>query len=163
MKNQTTPIQSFRERYEVISEASKTVTIELGPNEFTDTRDRVGLLNKNPDQEPYTFLSVESKTDKANNLWRFSIVIELSNLKHTYERSVYTFMTLLGDIGGLYGAIVSIPSLFISRIIERLFTRAFFSLMPVKKEASPNSQNSLKEKLFKKEIAAGKTLTLEDV
>ena len=72
-------------------------------------------------------------------------------------------MTLLGDIGGLYGAIVSIPSFFISRIIERLFTRSVLNLMPVKEEASPDDKNSLKEKLFKNEMAAGETLTLEDV
>ena len=60
MKNQTTPIQNFRERYENIYTAYTSVKISLGPNEFSDTRDRFGLINLNPDAKPYTFLSVES-------------------------------------------------------------------------------------------------------
>ena len=91
--------------------------IELGPNEFIDKRDRLGLFGSDK-PEPYTFLSVKKEDlDKDNYVYVPEIRILLSPIKHTYQRSVYTFMIMLGDIGGIYGAIVSIPSFFISHLI----------------------------------------------
>ena len=43
-------------------------------------------------------------------------------------------MMLLGEIGGLYGAIVGIPSIFISYFVQLEFMGAIAKLTPVKKE-----------------------------
>ena len=60
------------------------------------------------------------------------VQIHLSPIKHTYERSVFTFMMVLGEIGGIYGAIASIPSFFISYFIQNMFMSAVTDLMPVR-------------------------------
>ena len=39
---------------------------------------------------------------------------------------------LLGEVGGLYGAIVGIPSIFISNYISLMFMSAIVKLMPFK-------------------------------
>ena len=41
-------------------------------------------------------------------------------------------MMVLGELGGIYGAIVSIPSLFISYFVQNLFMSAVTDLMPAK-------------------------------
>ena len=75
------------------------------------------------------------------------VQINLTPIKHTYERSVFTFMMVLGEIGGIYGAIVSIPSFFISYFIQNLLMSAVTDLMPDKKEANRWENTSIREKL----------------
>ena len=41
-------------------------------------------------------------------------------------------LMLLGELGGIYGAIIGIPSLFISHLIRNLFISDVADLMPVK-------------------------------
>ena len=48
-------------------------------------------------------------------------------------------MMLLGELGGLYGAIVGIPSLFISYFVQLSFVSAIAQLTPVKKDDEPDS------------------------
>ena len=60
----------------------------------------------------------------------------LSPIKHTYERSAFTLLMVLGELGGIYGAIVSIPTLFISYFIQNLFISAVTDVMPVKPKMS---------------------------
>lgn len=60
------------------------------------------------------------------------ILIELDHEIRQYERSAFTLMMLLGELGGLYGIIVAIPSLFIAQLVERLFINHLAGLMPIK-------------------------------
>ena len=39
---------------------------------------------------------------------------------------------LLGELGGVYGVIVSLPSYFIASFVERIFMDKISSLIPVK-------------------------------
>ena len=48
-------------------------------------------------------------------------------------------MMLLGELGGLYGAIVGIPSLFISYFVQLSFVSAIAQLAPMKKDDDPDS------------------------
>ena len=47
--------------------------------------------------------------------------LELSTNKYVYERSVYTFFTLIGDVGGFNGAIVILPTFLMAMYSERMY------------------------------------------
>ena len=53
-----------------------------------------------------------------------TIEVFLSDTRRISERSAFTVMMLLGELGGLYGAIVSIPSYFISYFVQMSFMSA---------------------------------------
>lgn len=78
-------------------------------------------------------------------------MIHLSDEERSYERSAFTFMMLLGELGGVFGIIVAIPSFFISKMVERIFISHLAQLMPEKPrgDSQANQQRSslLKEKL----------------
>ena len=62
------------------------------------------------------FFSVESSTTKPyelEDLVPFMIRYQMSSDLITYQRVVYSFLDLLGDIGGLNEAIIAICSLFL--------------------------------------------------
>ena len=48
-------------------------------------------------------------------------------------------MALGGDLGGLYGAIVGIPSILLTFFAERLFQKAIAKLMTVKGSSQPST------------------------
>ena len=79
------------------------------------------------------------------------IRLTLSNLKYQYERSVYTFFTLIGDVGGFNGAIVILPTFIMTIYSERMFKSAISEDIPTRKKNrsfanQANTTNSLKEK-----------------
>ena len=53
-----------------------------------------------------------------------TIEVFLSDTRRISERSAFTMMMLLGELGGLYGAIVGIPSYFISYFVQMSFVSA---------------------------------------
>ena len=69
-------------------------------------------------------------------------------------------MMVLGEIGGIYQAIASIPSFLISYFIQNLFMSAVTDLMPTKKKA----KSSLAASRFNEILGSGtaKTLTPDD-
>ena len=58
--------------------------------------------------------------------------IELSDLLRSQERQVYTFMTLVGDVGGFNGAVIVFPAVLLSFFSERMFHKAIAEDMPMK-------------------------------
>ena len=60
-------------------------------------------------------------------------------------------MMVLGELGGIYGAIASIPSFFISYFIQNLFMSAVTQQMPVKPRTNPYQDYSIQKLLAKKE------------
>ena len=88
--------------------------IFLGPDQFTDNSDRLGLFNE--ELEPYNYLTVENVKSKESDSPFIKII--LSDTRRIYERSVFNAMMLLGELGGLYGAIVGIPSFFVSYFVQ---------------------------------------------
>ena len=45
----------------------------------------------------------------------------LSENKYVYERSVYTFFSMIGDVGGFNGAIVILPTFLMTIYSERMY------------------------------------------
>ena len=112
MKNRTTPIQKYKDLF--VMKLDHHLILELGPNEFTDKTDRFGLFSSS-EPDSHNFLTVEREERIiVEKQPAPKISIKLSSIKHEYERSAFTLMMVLGELGGIYGAIVSIPSLFIS-------------------------------------------------
>lgn len=62
------------------------------------------------------------------------ISIVLADVKYSYERSAFSFIMLLGEIGGLFGAISGIPALLISRFVELSFEGAVSRKFVTKQE-----------------------------
>ena len=56
---------------------------------------------------------------------------------------------ILGELGGIYGALIGIPSFFISRYIEYLFISSVVDRTPIKDESQEHSEvkDALKMKL----------------
>ena len=88
------------------------MTYKLALNEYTDNNDSFGFLSSA--NEPYSFMSVDSlekQIDISTDPWpHFEIRLELADVKYESERQVYTFFTLIGDIGGFNGAIIILPA-----------------------------------------------------
>ena len=61
--------------------------------------------------------------------------LQLSDLKKTYEREVYSFMALLGDFGGFNDGVILIPAILLSLYAEKMFNKALYSELPVKKQS----------------------------
>ena len=119
----------------------KTI-VELASNEFYDYNDYFGLFEQDP--EPKEFLSIDKSVSTVVNLYGMNITdlaypdsnqslpfsevqYVLSNKKRRIERQAYTFMILVGDIGGFTGAIIGLPSLILSWYSNRKFSASFFS------------------------------------
>ena len=62
-----------------------------------------------------------------------SIVLRLSANKYIYERSVYTFFALLGDVGGFNGAIIILPTFVMAIYSERMYQGSIQEQIPARK------------------------------
>ena len=56
MHNRTHPVQTFTDILEI---SGHNLNVELGPNEFFDQTDNIGLFSQE-EPEPYKFLSVKN-------------------------------------------------------------------------------------------------------
>ena len=70
------------------------------------------------------------------------LIIELSDIKRTYERQAYTFMTLLGDIGGFNSAILVFPVFLMAWYSEKMYQSSVYQELPVKKKNQKSSSYS---------------------
>ena len=77
-----------------------------------------------------------------------SIKFRLSENKTLYERKAYTFMILVGDIGGFTGAIIGLPAYFLNWYSSRMFGASIYEQLPIndskkkkQKRYNLNSQN----------------------
>ena len=85
MKNRTTPIQKYRELFELRS--THHLILELGPNEFTDKTDRLGLFSSS-ELDSHNFLTVQREERLIHERQTVpKISVKLSSIKHEYERS----------------------------------------------------------------------------
>ena len=72
----------------------------------------------------------------------------LSDIKRTYERSAYTFMILIGDIGGFNAAVFIFPAFLMSWYNEKMFKSSLYEELPVKKKKSKtNNYTPLQRKI----------------
>ena len=101
----------------------------MAHNEFIDNSDRIGITFEDPEDQSSEFLTIGNYRQQSGDS---HIEIVLSDTRYVYERSAFTLIMLLGEVGGLYGAIVGIPSIFISNYISLMFMSAIVKLMPFK-------------------------------
>ena len=84
--------------------------------------DYIGFLTSN--SEPIEFLSYDGSTRreyKTDSEAEIQLVLQLSANKYIYERNVYTFFKLIGDVGGFNGAIVIVPTFLMAIYSERMY------------------------------------------
>lgn len=123
------------------------VDVYLSPNSFIDNTDAAGFFEA--DKEPIEWLSVTDfvdtqlpaspKTsihypdseDPSYSLPQFVVNFKLGTTRNDYERSPYTFFTLLGDIGGFYEAIFLFPAFLMSFYSASMFQKSLTSDFPV--------------------------------
>ena len=96
----------------------------MADNQFTDYNDIVGFFTSELDpfvfltlEEIKTFREIKSSTSKPG----LSFDVVLSNKLHASERQVYTFFTLIGDLGGFNDGITIIPAFLLSFYSSRMF------------------------------------------
>lgn len=165
MKDLEQPIHSMREIYHFKGDSRSL--IGLGPNEFIDKTDSIGLFSQHP--EPYEFLSVKQIEKYSESPGIYGIEIVLSNKLHEYERTRFTVMALLGELGGAFSIISALPPLFIASIVEKFFANRVAKLMPYKQEEQVDqgkrNRISLRNKLRKPEVGeiTPKNLNAPDV
>ena len=75
------------------------------------------------DEDPYIYLTVQN-VESRDNTDDPIIKVNLSDTKTKSERSAFTMIMLLGEVGGLYGALVGFPAYFISYFVEASFKSA---------------------------------------
>ena len=79
------------------------------------------------DPEPINYLSVDKQTDSEESIdseAKLVVSLSLSANKYVHERSVYTFFTLIGDVGGFNGAIVILPTFLMALYNQRMYQGA---------------------------------------
>jgi len=123
------------------------VDVYLSPNSFIDYTDAAGFFEA--EKEPIEWLSVTDfvdtqlpasgksavrypgSEDTSYSLPEFTVNFKLGTTRNDYERSPYTFFTLLGDIGGFYEAILLLPTFLMSFYSASMFQKSLTSDLPV--------------------------------
>ena len=98
--------------YKVLADTGQTILFELGANLFEDFRDKIGFLRTDPVE--HDFFQIEKEiVDKISPYKRTEtrVKIVLSDLLRSQERQVYTFITLMGDVGGFNEAVLIFPTI----------------------------------------------------
>ena len=119
--------------YKVLTDTRQTILFELGANLFEDFRDKVGFFRTDPVE--HSFFQIEKENvDKISPYKRTEtrVKIELSDLFRSQERQVYTFMTMLGDVGGFNEAVIIFPSIIMAYFSERMYRKDIAGEIPVK-------------------------------
>ena len=63
------------------------------------------------------------------------VFFQLSDQHYFFERTPYTILTLIGDLGGFQGAIVLLPSFLMSFYSAKMFEASVAAKMPVRKRS----------------------------
>ena len=124
MKNSTQLLQPVNHLIRTLTANGKQKNYELllAQNELVNKDDYIGFLSGDP--ETISYLSVDSQKESVEDIDSevgISIQMMLSTNKYVYERSVYTFFTLIGDVGGFNGAIIILPTFLMAIYSERMY------------------------------------------
>ena len=110
------------------------VKIEFEPSEFSDKAGWLGLLDDAV--EPERFLTPNNSKEKSGKFSNSNQKLEPDNLpvaqfsltmadyRHFYERSKYTFFTLLSDFGGFNEAVMLLPAQIMSFYASRMLSKS---------------------------------------
>ena len=88
---------------------------------FKDTKDRIGLLASEPEEQSFFMLSQPEVKDINLEESAIEITVMLRNTRKGFERQAFTFFALLGNVGGFNAAIVMLAAYPMSFISERMF------------------------------------------
>ena len=80
--------------------------------------------------------------------------VTLDDTTKVYERTAYTFFTLLGDVGGFNAAIIIFPSYLMSSFSSNKYSQAVYKGVPVQKKKKKQSVN---QTLLRNQLASGGT------
>ena len=145
MSNITSPIQpsSGSRRMKL----GKTEKYGMSVNEFIDNRDQAGFFPTR--NEPYRYFTVEDDSeiiDRTDDGAIAQVLFELSDKRYTYERSAYTFLVLISDVGGFNGAIFLFQRFILRFYSSHLFQSKLAQEMPVRRprrRAARKTRNEL--------------------
>ena len=79
-------------------------------------------MSSEPD--PYEFLTFD-KQDISDDVVEYTYIgvrISISDNKYKSERSVYTFFTLIGDVGGFNSAIIILPGYLMAKYSAKMYS-----------------------------------------
>ena len=88
------------------------------------------------DPEEITFLSYDDQevvTEDIDSEAAVVIQMALSKNKYVYERRVYTFFKLIGDVGGFNGAIIILPTFLMAIYSERMYQGSLQEEIPARR------------------------------
>lgn len=75
--------------------------------------------------------SLEKIVEESSHPWpHIEVRLELSDTKYESERQVYTFFTMIGDIGGFNSAIIILPAFLMTQYSDRMYTAAIQEEIP---------------------------------
>ena len=80
--------------------------------------------------------------------------VTLDDTTKVYERTAYTFFTLLGDVGGFNAAIIIFPSYLMSSFSSNKYSQAVYKGVPVRKKKNNQAVN---QTLLCNQLASGST------
>ena len=106
----------------------------MSMNEFKDNLDPVGFFLQ--EDEPYKFFSMEEVVEVHEDVSNGAIAqieFQLSDKHYNYERSAYTILALVGDVGGFNGALLVFQGFFMSLYSSHLFSSKLAEEIPVRR------------------------------
>ena len=137
------PVKAYvtdRESYKPPTSFHKRVTLFLRKNEYSLHDDLVQYR----DHQEGSFYSIGSKEVDIEELTDdtvMTIQIVQDSVVDQYQRSVFTFMEMIGQLGGLYEVLTLLASFLISGIVQKFFTMSILrNLFYV--ECNPQDENS---------------------
>ena len=70
-----------------------------------------------------------------------SLRFKLSDVKRSYEREVYSLMTLLSDFGGFNDGVTLLPAILMGMYNAKMYYAAKTSLFPIKNKKGTEKRN----------------------
>ena len=148
MKNQTSPFSEIRTVktiplvYNPIKEDNEASFLYhakyfFQPAEFEDKTDLIGLFDEDVSPEKFFIdVSIEGQsyfvdTGKMKGVAHSWIQLYISDKKHIYERQKYSILMLVSDFGGFQGALIIIPSSFMSLYAASMLAKSLTAQLPV--------------------------------
>ena len=119
-----TPVKSYlvgSENYKILKSLQKHITLYLRRNEYALNDDLIQYR----DQQTGSFYSIDRQKMDLEEIKDDTVVtiqIVQDPMVDQYERNIFTFLEMTGQLGGLYEVLTVLASFLISGIAQKLFT-----------------------------------------
>ena len=74
--------------------------------------------------------------------FKFEMTVELSNVKYLHQRSIMTFLDVIGNVGGFNDAVWLFASFFLGPYSSLMYTRSIASKTPFTSKKSAKHKGS---------------------